>query len=31
MHIKNTIQDFVNKFIMNNLNMGEIVYTDDEN
>lgn len=31
MHIKNTIQDFVNKFKMNDLNMGEIVYTDDEN
>lgn len=31
MHIKNTIQDFVNKFKMIDLNMGEIVYTDDEN
>ncbi|ESM27403.1 Uncharacterised protein [Enterobacter asburiae] len=31
MHIKNTIQDFVNKFKMNDLNMGEIVHTDDEN
>lgn len=31
MHIKNTIQDFVNKFKMNDLNMGEIDYADDEN
>ena len=31
MHIKNTIQDVVNKFKMNDLKRGEIVYTDDEN
>ncbi|HGL6259084.1 TPA: hypothetical protein ACKFZE_000853 [Enterobacter roggenkampii] len=31
MRIKNTIQDFVNKFKMNDLNMGEIDYADDEN
>ena len=31
MNIKNAVQDFVIKFKMNDLNMGEIDYTDDEN
>ena len=31
MNIKNAVQDLVNKFKMNELNMGEIDYTDDEN
>ena len=31
MNIKNAVQDFVSKFKMNDLNMGEIDYTDDEN
>ncbi|MGG7523004.1 hypothetical protein ACQ3G4_16675 [bacterium BS0013] len=31
MHIKNTIQNLVIKFKMNDLNMGDIDYTDDEN
>ena len=31
MRIKNTIHDFVNKFKMNDLNMGVIDYADDEN
>jgi hypothetical protein len=29
MNIKNAVQDLVNKFKMNELNMGEIDYTDD--
>ncbi len=31
MNIKNAVQDFVIKFKMNDLNMGEIDYADDEN
>lgn len=31
MNLKNAVQDLVNKFKMNELNMGEIDYTDDEN
>ena len=31
MNIKNAVQDLANKFKMNDLNMGEIDYTDDEN
>ena len=31
MNIENAVQDLVNKFKMNELNMGEIDYTDDEN
>lgn len=31
MNLKNAVQDLVNKFKMNELNMGEIEYTDDEN